>query len=122
MRKELSVTPIFAIVFFCFIQLFASFSNADVPLKLYATVKDDETFKSYIGGVGKGLFCANLYLVIEKKPPIFCPPAKLPLSNEIYLDILDRFIKQNKDKIEQMSFEFPSVEYLLLLGLIDTFP
>ncbi len=112
------VVLVFGIVLLGCIHLSASFADAEFTLKEYRAMKHTETFREYITGVGRGIYWANMHLQQTGKSPIYCQPLKLSLSGENYLNILDRYAEQNKDKIKPGAF----IELLLLEGLIDTFP
>ena len=110
--------PVFGIVLLGCIQLFTPFANAEFTLKEYKSMKQTEMFKEYITGVGRGIYWANMHLLQTGNSPFYCQPLKLSLSGENYLNILDRYVEQNKDKVKPGTF----IELLLLEGLIDTFP
>jgi hypothetical protein len=101
-----------------FIQLCASSANAEFTVREYKVMKRTELFKEYITGVGRGIYWTNLQLQQTANPPLYCQPIKLSLSADNYLDIIDRYIAENKDKIKPESF----IEFILLKGMIDTFP
>jgi hypothetical protein len=103
---------------FVFIQLCASFVNAEYTIREYKVMKRTEIFKEYITGVGRGIYWTNMQLQQTANPPLYCQPMKLSLSADNYLDIIDRYIAENKDKIKPESF----IEVILLKGMIDTFP
>ena len=95
-----------------------SFVNAGVLFRDYDKVKKMEWFKTYIEGVGIGLSLANAKMRALGVAPLYCQPGKLVLQSENYLDILERFIQEKKNKI---SPETP-IEPFLLEGLIEIFP
>jgi len=109
---------VFSIMLLGFIQLFSPCANADFTLKEYKSMKQTDMFREYITGVGRGIYWANLHLQQTGESPFYCQPLKLSLSGENYLNILDRYVEQNKDKVKPGTF----IELLLLEGLIDTFP
>jgi hypothetical protein len=103
---------------FVFIQLCASFASAEFTIREYKVMKRTEIFKEYITGVGRGIYWTNMHLQQTANPPLYCQPIKLSLSADNYLDIIDRYIAENKDKVKPESF----IEFILLKGMIDTFP
>jgi hypothetical protein len=109
---------VFSIMLLGFIQLFSPCANAEFTLKEYKSMKQTDMFREYITGVGRGIYWANLHLQQTGESPFYCQPLKLSLSGENYLNILDRYVEQNKDKVKPGTF----IELLLLEGLIDTFP
>ena len=50
--------------------------------------------ESYVAGLGRGYFWANIKLRRMGQAPLFCPPPKLALGSHNYLDMIDRFIKR----------------------------
>jgi len=94
-------------------------AHAGFTLKEYESVKTTDWFRNYIGGVGEGIFWANDKNKNLGISPLYCQPDKLTLSADNYLNILQRFIQDNKALKKHP--EAP-VELLLLEGLIETFP
>jgi len=121
MRKRYRVMLLFGIVLLGCIHLFVPFANAEFTLKEYRSMKHTDMFKEYITGLGVGFYWANMHLDQSGKPPLYCQPVKLSLSGENYLNILDRYIEQNKDSKDKLK-PGTFIELLLLQGLIDTFP
>ena len=86
-------------------------------------------FKLYLGGVGVGIWWANLFAEV----PPFCRPA-VTLNTENYKDILDREIARTFDALRgagapeadvsafAATFDEIDVEFVLLNGLRTTFP
>jgi hypothetical protein len=87
-------------------------------LKDYAAIRAASGFQEYIGGVGSGFSWANAWLKeTRNQPPLYCVPAKLALSRENYLDILDRQVREHGDRRADTP-----VALMLLDGLVETFP
>jgi len=84
----------------------------------YNIVKNSESFKFYITGVGVGLMWANTGLENIGRPPLYCQPGKLALNVDNILQILDDYIDRKKDQLKP---DLP-VEMLLLYALKETFP
>lgn len=80
--------------------------------------KDDSYVKLYLSGVGSGYEYMNLYLLVNKMPPVYCAPDNLPLTGDNYLNILDKTIEQSRKQISPNV----KIELLLLQGLMKTFP
>lgn len=115
MKKGLLIVFAFTfIVTLCFV----SFTNAEVQIKDYDSVKNTQIFKAYISGVGMGIFWANAQLQSTGQPLLYCPPEKLVLTTENYLRILQETI----NKYENIIKSDTCVEMLLLKGLTETFP
>jgi hypothetical protein len=107
---------------FIFAFFLVSLASAEVPLKLYEGVKNTETFKIYLDGVGSGFCWANSRVKATGGRPLFCTPTNLALQAENYSQILRDYIEKNmKELMERLGPDYP-VEGLLLLGLIETFP
>ena len=119
MKKRCGIMlAVFGVVLLGFIPLMASFADAEWTVKEYKSMKHTDMFREYITGFGRGTYWANVQLQQTGNSPLYCQPSKLPLSAENYLNILDRYLAENKDKIKPDAI----IEFLLLKGLIDTFP
>lgn len=84
--------------------------------------------KSYIGGLGEGIFWANLEAE-KKSAPLYCSPEKLVLRRENFEDIIGRQLKRFGDAthdktmgLTQAQLDDAQVGMLLLLGLKEAFP
>ena len=110
---------IFGMATLMFVMYISPPADAAVTLKEYESVKATDWFKNYISGVGEVIFWANNRMRNLGMSPLYCQPDKLALSSDNYLDILQRFIQENKALKKHP--ESP-VELLLLEGLIQTFP
>lgn len=80
--------------------------------------RDNSNFKMYISGVGSGYEYMNLYLVVNKMPPVYCVPDNLALTADNYLSILDKTIEQSREHVSPNV----KIELILLQGLMQTFP
>ena len=97
--------------------LFCSFVCADTILpKDYERLKNTESFKVYIDGVGTGYSWALAYLRGTGAKGFYCPPPKLVITQENYLSILAEGMKEKNISNDTR------IEFILLLGLIKTFP
>lgn len=65
---------------------------------------------------------ANINLMAEEKPALFCPPEQLGLFTQNHLDIFDQEIKARSLQTTEAELEKSSVGLLLLQGLKRTFP
>jgi len=94
--------------------MFPSLCSAEWKVSEYLEKKETLAvyFESYISGLGVGFSWYNVDMIMNGKP-LYCPPAKLAVTTENYIRILDDEIKRNK-KIY--------IEPILLDGLIRTFP
>lgn len=77
-----------------------------------------EIVKTYVAGLGSGYSWANVMLETRSGAQLhlYCPPNKLAINGENYLDILDNHIKRRSP-----SDDVP-IELILLQGLMETFP
>ncbi len=93
---------------------------AEIRAKDYERVKNSEEFKAYIYGVGIGISWANTELRVRNQAALYCPPSKLALGPNNYLDILARQMK-DVEISKKISLDDP-LEAILLEGLMRTFP
>ncbi|MBI2680955.1 MAG: hypothetical protein HYX25_08120 [Candidatus Solibacter usitatus] len=82
----------------CFLALCAGQgkSQTTVTVKDYReriTREPATVIKVYVRGLGEGIFWANM-MANKKKTPLFCPPPKLALTEENFINILDSTIKK----------------------------
>ena len=82
--------------------------------------RDDETFKTYLYGVGQGWLWANARLETKNQPKLFCIPLSLSLNIENYLSLLEARIKRLRAQ-GKLNEKMP-VEVLLLAALEESFP
>ena len=126
MRKKLKTIGFLI----CFIA-FTVNSAIAMELQQFRQAQEDSpqklVYDSWIEGVGVGIDWANAEMILRKMKPLYCPSKNLTLGLENYLDILERqlqkikeFSKKNPGTVKDIN-KFP-VEYLLLQGLINTFP
>jgi hypothetical protein len=103
-----------------------------IQVKAEATVKKykaeiaangaESNWKLYILGLGEGFKWANAMLEVHTEAPLFCPPSKLVLGMENYVDILDRKIKDRATKSTQAELDDMPLGLLLLQGIREAFP
>ena len=74
--------------------------------------------KAYVLGLGEGIRATNVLI----NPRLFCPPPKLPLGVENFVDVLDRAIKDLSVRLPNPEVEAKDISVVLLRGLVDTFP
>jgi hypothetical protein len=86
---------------------------------------DDEVVvvatKAYIKGLGEGIKSANAYATTAKTP-LFCPPEKLALALENYIDIINRQIKSLSSQMTQAKLEDLWIGVLVMEGLHEPSP
>jgi hypothetical protein len=77
--------------------------------------------KIYIYGLGEGFLFAN-FEAKEKNTPLFCQPAKLSLTMDNYVEMLDQKIAELSKRISEAQLDDLTIAPLLLLALEETFP
>ena len=108
--------------------LWCNVAAADMTVKLYKQYKNSsdkilrDGAESYINGVGKGIFWANIVTQVDngKGKGLYCQPDKLALHAENYLDFVEREIEFQKK--ENLLNDDDNIELLLVMHLIRIFP
>ena len=93
-------------------------ASAQFLVRNYAKFRSNEYFKAYVFGVGEGYMHANMLMSMKEAPTLYCQPEKLALSQDDYLRILDRVIKDQSQSLPPNT----EIAMALLVGLSDTFP
>ena len=118
-----------AIIGLCAVTLGAMSLHAEIAVETYqeAMTSSDkptiELMQSYVAGLGYGMAWTNGEAA-KKNAPVYCPPEKMALALQNYIDILDRQIKritQSKTLTNEVLKTTP-ISLVLLGGLKDTFP
>jgi len=109
-----------------YIVLSAVQGNAEITVKEYkaaiANAAGGDAVKLYIKGLGEGIGWANIRATTAKMP-LFCPPGKLALGLENFIDIIDRQIEaQAKGNMPQAQLDGAMIGLVLLVGFQETFP
>lgn len=99
---------------------------AEILVGKYKTEGQNESHKSfldtYILGVGTGYGWASSQMSADYKLSLYCPPEKLPITPEMYRDILDNEIKKpSPEGRPPYPYDTP-IEIILLIGLKNMFP
>jgi hypothetical protein len=104
------------------IGLTPSVAHAEIPLRVYRelTSKQVEWLKSYIVGVGRGVFWTQSVLKAKGKEAFFCMPAKLKLDEGIILSLLDQEIRQPSNG-KPYTDDVP-VEFIMIIAFTNRFP
>ncbi|WP_257834917.1 hypothetical protein [Burkholderia glumae] len=92
----------------------AEFRKAKRAAETYPATAN--SLKAYVGGLGQGMFWANIALEAQGEKKLFCPPRKLALSFDNYSSVLDREVAKPATR------DTDDIGLLLLQGLVDTFP
>jgi len=117
MRKE--------IVLALAVLLLLPFSaEAEFTLGQYRQIVQDPALKerldSYLTGVGRGVFWANVMLRAQKKRQLFCMPAELSLDEGIIESLFDQEIRR-PTKSAHYGEDTP-IELILISAFIQRFP
>jgi hypothetical protein len=75
-----------------------------------------EKGKTYVNGLGSGLAWANAALNVDHQRRLFCPPGKLDLNIDMFLNMIEKSIKEHKYP------ESTNIELVLLAAMEETFP
>jgi hypothetical protein len=95
--------------------------SAEIPLDKYGDIKESVAFKTYISGVAEGIRWSNVAVQSFKHDtPFLCPPAKLALTQDNYIQILDDYI--TKHDVKSLFGEDGPLEFILLMALLEVFP
>lgn len=91
-------------------------AHSEVSIQEYKSMTDENLTKIYISGLGKGIFWANLDANSLLKKKLYCPPGKLALAVDNYMQILN-------DEIARGIYPADTpIEFVLLKGLERVFP
>ena len=61
-----------------------------------------EQVKTYVGGIGQGIFFASTFgFQTLKNQPLFCPPSSVTITGELQIEILNNFIKKSKFNLDK---------------------
>ena len=94
-------------------------ARAEFSLKDYKTAPRDSELDPvgiYIAGAGVSIKWVNMIYGEQTGIKMFCMPGKLQMNGQDYENILNRYIA------DYSPAENMPIEYLLILGLMDTFP
>ncbi|HWS02817.1 MAG TPA: hypothetical protein VN448_05415 [Gammaproteobacteria bacterium] len=96
---------------------FSQPAQAEVSISDYEKYKGDEGFKMYLGGYLEGLKWANLMMMRNKLPSLYCPPPELGLTVDNGIQILDDFIEHSKN-LEGNDH----IEVVMIFAMQNAFP
>src|SRR5437879_11081511 len=87
--------------------LISSVATADVTVAEYRQAKSTggyawKSVKAYVEGLGTGMLTANVVFKVEHETQLFCPPMKLSLEQNNYLQILEQEIVEAKPSDSEM--------------------
>lgn len=77
--------------------------------------------RTYVLGLGEGIRVTNV-AVGKNGQRLFCPPEKLALGQENFLDILNQAIADSSRRMTKSDLASTDISVILLRGMIDTFP
>lgn len=100
--------------------LVATQAYADFPLSSYKDLKEVASFKSYMTGVGRGIFWANTVLEVNGQKPLFCMPEKLAADQGLILSLLDQEVRSRQQ--DPAADQSVTLELLLAKSFMARFP
>lgn len=80
-----------------------------------------ELNEMYVLGVGQGISWTNSELA-TKKTPLFCPPARVALDAQNYVQMLDQHIKYYQETSPNYDTNHAPIEFILLRAMQYNFP
>ena len=74
--------------------------TADIYLEGRASKNEtvDELLDAAIMGIGTGIFWSNISIKANEEKPMYCSPPNMSLTNQNYINFLDREIKYEKNR------------------------
>lgn len=91
-----------------------------MTIDYYKEISKDEELKhiatAYVTGLGEGFFWSNAALKANNKNILYCPPPKLKINGDVYMDILNQQINDGKYAKDT------ELGLVLFSGLRKTFP
>lgn len=98
--------------------------HADFTLNAYNRLKDvpatSDKINTYVIGVGRGIFAANILLQARSQKPIFCMPKKLSLDSGLIESLLDQEIRSPSRGMPYSDDD--NIELILLVAFETRFP
>ena len=94
--------------------LSAGTATADIFYEDFDKHRNNPLYQFYLQGVANGIAWANSSARNEGHG-LFCPPEKMAITPEQYLDILDRYMRDHPGGADYMGLS-------LVLALKETFP
>lgn len=91
-----------------------------VEVGTFDQFRENDTFMTYLDGVGKGWLWANAKLDSKKQPLLFCVPPTLSLTADNYIHLIDAKIKAAR--AQGGLNEKAPIELILLAALEEAFP
>ena len=108
------------IVLTCVLTAWSSTASAEFPVGTYTQFRNDSAFKSYLVGLGRGIFWANALLKVQGKPRLFCMPEHLNLDEGIILSLIDQEIRSPSSG--KPWSDDAEVEFVMAVAFINRFP
>lgn len=98
------------------IMLIPVSASGEIPIGQYAQLKDNDQVKTYITGVGKGVFYADVYLSVFDRKPLLCIPPGVEIGQDIILAAIEKELNTtNYDPLDP-------VESIVPMALMVRFP
>lgn len=114
MRKSLYALTLVAFLFS------TTSAYAEYTLSMYEVVGNEDAFKSYLTGVGRGIQYANEFMKAQGVPPLFCMPNNLSLDESIIHSLLDQEIRRPSGDRKYNADN--TIEMILTISFIRRFP
>ncbi|MCP1520158.1 hypothetical protein J2Y74_004468 [Pseudomonas migulae] len=109
----------------CMLLCMAAGQASAMTVETYNELKisDPGQMLTYLNGIGNGYSWSNAYLTVSRKTQaMYCQPAKLSLNGDNYKSILDAEIQRSYHPKTEKEKSDSTIELLLLMGLLSTFP
>lgn len=112
--------PLMTILMLTASLLTLSTGTSAMTVAEYTAAKDNEQTwpiaKIHLNGVGMGASLAAAALIDQGRPPLFCQPKEIVLTDKDYIKLIDTLIAKNEMPDDTQT------EMVLLLALITAFP
>jgi hypothetical protein len=94
----------------------ATEANAEATAKEFLSSPPSDLKEMLAGVLGLGFYWSNTFLEADGGKPMYCPPQKLAITSQQYMEILRQHVQENPQSGDQPA------GYAMLLALRDTFP
>ena len=91
-------------------------ANADVTVNEILARANERSAQLIVASTADGISWSNSYMATVKRQPIYCPPGKLAITVQQYMDILRRHVQENP------SDGHDPIGFGLFNALLKTFP
>ena len=91
-------------------------AKADVTVNEILARANEKSAQLIVSGTADGISWSNSYMSTIKKQPMYCPPQKLAINIQQYMDILRRHVQRDP------SNGYDPIGFGLFEALLETFP